>query len=403
MREKLAQALEPREACRGKGTELTMSRSWMVLAVAALLAGCSRSAPERPADLIVYGRVWTGDSAAPTAAGVAVRGGTIVAVGSKRQVDRFRGPATRVLDNGARSVVPGFGDSHTHFINGGFQLMSVDLRDAATPAEFVRRIAEFAKRLPKGTWILGGDWDHERWPGAPLPRKEWIDSVTPDHPVFVSRLDGHMGVGNSAALRLARITRASRAPEGGEIVRDAATGEITGLLKDNAMDPIWRAVPDRTTTETDSALAVALRHAAENGVTTIHSVDGWGDLAAFKRALARNTLTAGPGDGSEASILRNSKRQAPNDKQIPNDKFQTCLPAGRSQTAKRSIRELLAGDPRMGSCLEFGICNLVLVWTLVFVIWRLFRIWCFEFVSDFVLRFSDLLNGKMPINSEPLQ
>lgn len=271
---------------------MTMRRSWMVLAVAALLSGCSQPAPEQPADLIVYGSVWTGDSAAPVAAGIAVRGGTIVAVGSKRQVDRFRGPATRVLDNGKWSVVPGFGDSHTHFISGGFQLMSVDLRDAATPAEFVRRLAEFAKRLPKGTWVLGGDWDHERWPGAPLPRKEWIDSVTPDNPVFVSRLDGHMGVANSAALRLARITRSSRAPEGGEIVRDAATGEITGLLKDNAMDPIWRAVPDRTTAETDSALAVALRHAAENGVTTIHSVDGWGDLAAFKRALARNALTA---------------------------------------------------------------------------------------------------------------
>jgi hypothetical protein len=264
----------------------------LVSVAGALLAGCSPATPERPADLIVYGRVWTGDSTAPTAAGIAVRGGSIVAVGSKRQIGRFRGPATRVLDNGERSVVPGFGDSHTHFINGGFQLMSVDLRDAATPAEFVRRIAEFANRLPKGTWILGGDWDHERWPGAPLPRKEWLDSLTPDHPVFVSRLDGHMGVANSAALRLARITRGSRAPEGGEILRDPGTGEPTGLLKDNAMDPIWRAVPDRTTAETDSALTVALLHAAENGVTTIHTMDGWGDLAAFKRAHARNALTA---------------------------------------------------------------------------------------------------------------
>jgi predicted amidohydrolase YtcJ len=268
-----------------------MRRVAFVLGAASLLAACART-PERPADLIVYGSVWTGDSAAPTVAGIAVRGGAIVAVGSKRQIDRFRGPATRVLDNGERSVVPGFGDSHTHFINGGFQLMSVDLRDAASPAEFTRRIAEFARRMPRGRWITGGDWDHENWPGAPLPRREWIDSVTPDNPVFVSRLDGHMGIANSAALRLARITRASRAPEGGEIIRDPATGELTGLLKDNAMDPIWRAVPDRTTEEIDTALAVALRHAAENGVTTIHSVDGWGDLAAFKRAHARNALTA---------------------------------------------------------------------------------------------------------------
>jgi predicted amidohydrolase YtcJ len=269
-----------------------MRRSRFVLAAAALFLGCSQPAPERPADLVVFGRVWTGDSAVPTAAGIAVRGGSVVAVGSRRQIDRFRGPATRVLDNGEHSVLPGFGDSHTHFINGGFQLMSVDLRAADTPGEFVRRLAEFARRLPKGKWILGGDWDHERWPGSPLPRKEWIDSVTPDNPVFVSRLDGHMGVANSVALRLARITRASRAPQGGEIVRDSATGELTGLLKDNAMDPIWRAVPNRSAAETDSALAVALRHAAENGITTIHTMDGWGDLAAFKRAHARNALTA---------------------------------------------------------------------------------------------------------------
>ena len=225
-----------------------------------------RPEPERPADLVVYGRVWTGDSAAPTAGGIAVRGGTIVAVGSKRQIGRFQGPATRVLDNGDRSVVPGFGDSHTHFINGGFQLMSVDLRDADTPAEFVRRLAEFAKRLPKGKWILGGDWDHERWPGAPLPRREWIDSVTRDHPVFVSRLDGHMGVANSAALRLAGITRCEPCagrrrdrPRRGDRASRPGCSRTTRWTRSGGR---CRTAPPR---EVDSALAVALRHAAENG------------------------------------------------------------------------------------------------------------------------------------------
>jgi hypothetical protein len=269
-----------------------MRRSLLVLAAMSLLPACRRP-PERPVDLIVYGHVWTGDTLRPWARGVAVRGGTIVAVGSQREIARFRGPRTRVLDDGDHSVVPGFGDAHTHFIDGGFQLMSVDLRDAATPAEFIRRLAAFARTQPRGRWILGGDWDHERWPGAPLPRREWIDSVTPYNPVFVSRLDGHMGVANSLGLRLARVTRASRAPEGGMIVRDSATGEPTGVLKDNATDAIWRAVPARTPQETDSALAAALRHAAELGVTTVHVMSSdWTDLAAFKRARAHDALTA---------------------------------------------------------------------------------------------------------------
>jgi predicted amidohydrolase YtcJ len=269
-----------------------MRRSLLLLAAASLLPACRRP-PERPVDLIVYGRVWTGDTLRPWARGVAVRGGTIVAVGSQREIARFRGPRTRVLDDGDNSVVPGFGDAHTHFIDGGFQLMSVDLRDADTPAEFIRRLAAFAKTQPRGRWILGGDWDHERWPGSPLPRREWIDSVTPYDPVFVSSLDGHMGVANGLALRLARVTRASRAPEGGMIVRDPATGEPTGVLKDNATDVIWRAVPARTPQETDSALAAALRHAAELGVTTVHVMSSdWTDLAALKRARSHDALTA---------------------------------------------------------------------------------------------------------------
>ena len=160
-------------------------------------AGCRERA-----DLVVLnGVVWTGaSSGGPQPGAVAVRAGRVFLVADSAAVAGHIGSRTTVLDAAGGLVMPGFGDGHTHFVSGGFQLASVDLRDAGTPAEFVRRLGAYARGIPPGTWILGGDWDHELWPGAPLPRRDWIDSVTRDHPVFVSRLDGHMALANSAAL-----------------------------------------------------------------------------------------------------------------------------------------------------------------------------------------------------------
>ena len=264
-----------------------MKRETLLLCVATAVAAPAAAQPR--ADLVVYGRVWTGDSARPWAGGVAVRGEVIVAVGDRGEMRALTGPGTRVIDNGQALVVPGFGDAHTHFIDGGFQLMSVDLRDADSPRELIRRIAAFTRGLAPGRWVTGGDWDHERWRGAPLPRREWIDSVTPKNPVFVSRLDGHMGVANSLALRLAGIVPGTPDPPGGVIVRDSATGEPTGVLKDNAMDLLDRVRPEPGDNEIDSALAGAMRHAAEHGVTTVHVMSyTWRDLAAFRRARSRD-------------------------------------------------------------------------------------------------------------------
>jgi predicted amidohydrolase YtcJ len=262
-------------------------------AVAALVPAAMlvpAAARAQAADLVVLGRVWTGDPARPWAEAVAVRDSVIVLVGSRAEARRLTGARTRVLENGANLVTPGFGDAHTHFLSGGFQLASVDLRDADTPEEFIRRIAAFARTVPAGRWITGGDWDHERWRGSPLPRREWIDSVTPHHPVFVNRLDGHMGVANSLALRLAGIDRSTPVPPGGDIVRDAATGDVTGVLKDNAMDRLWAAVPAPSAEEADTALQRAMRHAASLGVTFVHTMTDWSEFAALRRAHARGAM-----------------------------------------------------------------------------------------------------------------
>jgi hypothetical protein len=265
----------------------------LVLLFAAGVAACQTTPRDRPADLVVYGRVWTGDSTRPWAEAVAVEGDTVVAVGDSAAVARRAGPRTRILSNGTAMVVPGFMDGHLHFIDGGFQLASVDLRPANSPAEFIARLKAFAAERQPREWILGGDWDHERWPGAPLPRREWIDSVTPRNPVFVNRLDGHMGLANTAALRAAGISRATKDIPGGVIVRDRRTGEPTGILKDGAMEPVTRAIPARTDAQRDAALQRALAYAASKGVTAFAHVSADpADLATYLRAKAARTLTA---------------------------------------------------------------------------------------------------------------
>ncbi len=270
---------------------MRVTRSFPLVALAGWLA-CQAAPRDPPADLVVYGRVWTGDSARPWAEAVAVSADTVRAVGDSASIARLAGPGTRVLTNGTAMVVPGFMDGHLHFIDGGFQLASVELRPANSPAEFIARLKAFALERRPGEWILGGDWDHERWPGTPLPRREWIDSVTPNNPVFVFRLDGHMGLANSAALRTAKVSRATRDIPGGVIVRDRS-GEPTGVLKDMAMGPVERVIPNPTDEQRDGALRRALAYAASKGVTAFAHVSvAPADLGTYQRAKAAGALTA---------------------------------------------------------------------------------------------------------------
>jgi predicted amidohydrolase YtcJ len=192
------------------------------------------------------------------------------------------------VGRGARLLVPGFIDSHVHFLAGGQRLASVQLRDVASREAFVAAIGAYAKTLPPGAWITGGDWDHERWGGA-LPEAAWIDSVTPNNPVWVNRLDGHMALANSAALRTAGVTRRTGEVPGGTIVRHGG-GEPTGVLKDNAMALIDRHVPPAAPEALDRALDTAMRYVAERGVTSVHHMGTWDDLAVFERAAKKHAL-----------------------------------------------------------------------------------------------------------------
>ena len=263
----------------------------IALALLALLVTTPPHTASSPVTMVVVNaRVWTGDSTRPWADAIAVSGDTLAAVGSSAEVRKMAAPDTRIIDAHGAMLVPGFIDAHVHFLDGGFALSSVQLRDAKTPAEFVRRIEAYAATLPKGAWILGGDWDHTLW-GGELPRRDWIDSVTGDHPVWVGRLDGHMGLANTAALRAAGVSRATPDVDGGTIVRDAS-GEPTGVLKDNAMGLVTKAIPDAPPEVEDRAFDAAMAYVVARGVTQVDHMGTWHDLAVFERAHKAGRMKA---------------------------------------------------------------------------------------------------------------
>lgn len=271
----------------------------IVLGAACLvLAACDAQTPERSAaspapesatassataELIITGaRIWTGNPESPWAEAIAISGDRILAVGPGAEIGALAGATTRLVDGTGRLVTPGFIDTHVHFAWGGDGLASVQLRDAATPEEFAQRIADHAATRPAGEWILNGTWDHENW-GGELPTRAWIDAVTPDHPVWVTRLDGHMGLANSKALALAGVTADTPDVPGGAIERDA-DGQPTGVLKDNAMGLVESVVPEPSPAQADRMIQAAMAHVATHGVTTVHDMTTWWSLDAYRRA-----------------------------------------------------------------------------------------------------------------------
>lgn len=249
-----------------------------------LLSSCTKN---QPADLIIVGKIWTANPNQPWAAAVAIRGDSIISVGTEKEVNAWKGENTTTSVIGKEQIiVPGFIDTHTHFVDGGFRLSSVQLKDAGTKEEFVRRIGAFAGTVPPGTWIMGGDWDNESW-GGELPTHEWIDAVTANHPVWINRFDGHMSLANSAAMKAAGITDKTPAVSGGAIVKDKK-GKVTGIFKDNAMGLIDSKVPPASAEMEDRALEAAMSYVAERGVTSVHNVSGY--METFERAHAAGKM-----------------------------------------------------------------------------------------------------------------
>jgi len=265
-----------------------------VVCVGALMAGSEIRGQVSPADFVIVGaHVWTVDTARPEARALAVRGERIVLVGGDEDVRPLIGPKTRVIEGRGRLVLPGLHDGHTHFINSGREVGQLDLKDAATAEEFGRRIAEYARTKPPGAWITGGNWDHDKFPDGQLPTAELIDRYVSDRPVFVTRYDGHMSVGNTMALRAGGVSAETADPEGGAIVRKPGGRDPAGVLKDAAIPLVARSIPEPSAAEWAAAARQAFAEARRLGLTTIHDMlEGQAHLKAYETVRAEGGQTA---------------------------------------------------------------------------------------------------------------
>lgn len=217
---------------------------------------------------IINAKLWTGAKGTQADA-VGIVGESIAMISDTQTVLKRCDASTVVIDAQQGLLVPGFTDCHCHFLDGGLRLRSVQLRDVKTLEQFAERVALAAAAQPPGSWILGGDWDHYNW-GGDLPHRSWIDAITPNHPVWLNRVDGHMCLANACALKIAGISAETPDIAGGEIIRDH--NGPTGILKDNAQNLVTPFIPQRTQLEKMQALEAAMTHVAARGVTAVHTM-----------------------------------------------------------------------------------------------------------------------------------
>jgi predicted amidohydrolase YtcJ len=282
-----------------------MRLSSLALALAAAAAAPYAAAQTAPDLLLLNGRVYTVDAARPWAEAVAIAGERIAAVGTSAEIRRLAGAGTRVVDLKGAFVSPGFNDAHVHIDQTGALLVGANLLEVHAEAPFVERLKTAATRLPKGSWIVRGDWGaYEQWgagsagatgaaagAGPFTPDRRLIDSATPDHPVFVNRFDRSMFLANSLALKLAGVDETTKAPPGGEIVKDAS-GRLTGILKGGAADLVRKAIPPIGFEQRLVQLRAVLQEAREGGLTTMQDLSSPEQLMAYQELRRRGELTA---------------------------------------------------------------------------------------------------------------
>ena len=251
---------------------------------------------KQPADAVyLNAKIWTGVASAPRAQAIAIRNGRIQAVAADKEQENellaLRGPKTQIIDVGGRFLMPGFNDAHVHMAGAGLEKLDVELVGVHSYEEMLQRIAHTAANTPTGEWLQGRGWDHTKWADQVLPSRAQVDKVGGDHPAFFERVDGHIGVANSLALKAAGITRTTPDPQGGKIDRDA-NGEATGILRDAAMMLVLSKIPQPSPARLRRGLELALADAARNGITSVQDNSPWAAFLVFEELENEGKLTA---------------------------------------------------------------------------------------------------------------
>lgn len=289
--------------------------------IAGIIARAQRD-DEGPVDLIVFnGKVYPADGKGVFAEAVAVRGNTIFRVGSNREIKRMRRPQTTVVDAHGGAVIPGFNDSHVHFESGGLGLSEINLLDATTSDQIATKVRAWAEANTDRPWVIGRGWYYTAFEGG-LPGRQLLDEAVPDRPAYLTAYDGHSGWANSAALKLAGITRSTANPKNGIVVKDAR-GEPTGVLKESAMDLMDGVLPQPDRTQRLSAIRAGIREAHRLGVTSVQNAHGkpedvelWAELSRAQELKLRmyHSLSAGPGfSEADADTFEETRRRHTDD------------------------------------------------------------------------------------------
>jgi predicted amidohydrolase YtcJ len=261
-----------------------MNTSWKFVVVLAIAFVCALGIattivaqdelPHLADTILINGKVYTVNNKQGWAHAVAMRGEKILAVGNDSDIEKLRGPSTKIIDAEGKLVLPGFVDCHIHFLEGSISLGQANLEGAKNPIDIQRVLREYAEKHPGDGWILGGGWNYAMFGEENLPHKKYLDELFPDRPVFLVGYDGHTSWANSKAVALAGINKDTPNPPNGAIVRDAKTGEATGALKESAGSLVGKLVPKLTREEKLAALRAGIRWANENGLTRVHSAGG---------------------------------------------------------------------------------------------------------------------------------